>query len=121
MLKPSWLKIPISLKNDSTNLKLLLQKYNLCTVCEEANCPNLNECFSKGTATFMIMGKTCTRKCTFCNISHGKPKKTDPEEPNNIAKAIKLLKILSKNLVMNMKLIIIFKILCLIILILMKL
>ena len=77
----------------TTKLKAMLRKLNLHTVCEEARCPNIGECFSKGTATFMIMGDICTRNCPYCNVLHSKPKELDKNEPFNIAKAVKKLKL----------------------------
>ncbi|MCX7760426.1 MAG: lipoyl synthase [Hydrogenothermaceae bacterium] len=72
-------------------IKKLLRRLNLHTVCEEANCPNIGECFSKKTATFMIMGDICTRNCPYCNVSHGKPLPLDSQEPIKIAQAVKTL------------------------------
>lgn len=71
------------------NIKSILRKYNLNSVCEEASCPNLTECFNNNTATFMILGSICTRKCPFCNIKYGRPFKPSLDEPKNLAKAIK--------------------------------
>lgn len=89
--KPEWIRIRASNNPTVTNLKKLLREHNLHTVCEEASCPNLNECFSHGTATFMIMGDKCTRRCTFCDVAHGKPDPLDQNEPLNLAKAIQAL------------------------------
>jgi len=72
-------------------IKKLLRRLNLHTVCEEANCPNIGNCFSRKTATFMIMGDVCTRNCPYCNVSHGKPQALDPQEPGNVANAVKTL------------------------------
>jgi lipoic acid synthetase len=72
-------------------IKKLLRSLNLHTVCEEANCPNIGDCFSRKTATFMIMGDVCTRNCPYCNVNHGKPNPLDPNEPENIATAVKKL------------------------------
>jgi lipoic acid synthetase len=72
-------------------IKKLLRRLNLHTVCEEANCPNIGDCFSRKTATFMIMGDVCTRNCPYCNVNHGKPNPLDPNEPENIATAVKKL------------------------------
>ncbi len=77
----------------TTKLKAMLRKLNLNTVCEEASCPNIGECFSKGTVTFMIMGDVCTRDCPYCNVLHSKPEKLDKNEPLNVAKAVKKLKL----------------------------
>ncbi|AWH90517.1 lipoyl synthase [Buchnera aphidicola (Melanaphis sacchari)] len=87
--KPDWIKINM-LTNTSriSKIKNALRKNNLYSVCEEARCPNLPECFNYGTATFMILGAICTRNCPFCAVSHGKPKDVDIKEPENLAKTI---------------------------------
>lgn len=74
-------------------LKSLLESQDLVTVCQEASCPNLPECFAKGTATFMIMGDKCTRRCSFCDVAHGRPDALDPEEPNRLAKTIQKMQL----------------------------
>lgn len=86
--KPEWMRR--SFKNIRTQhpVKDVLAKLSLNTVCEEANCPNRMECFSKKTATFMILGSQCSRRCTFCNVSHGKLEELNPDEPENVAKAV---------------------------------
>ena len=87
--KPPWMKI--KLPSSSANIdkvKAGLRKHGLHSVCEEASCPNLAECFHKGTATFMIMGDICTRKCPFCDVANGKPLPLDPEEPEKLGKTI---------------------------------
>ncbi len=86
--KPDWIRIRIPASPEVDRIKQLLRKNRLSTVCEEANCPNLSECFSGGTATFMIMGDICTRRCPFCDVGHGKPKPLDADEPRNLAAAI---------------------------------
>ena len=86
--KPDWIRIRVSSSPQVQRIKDLLRKNRLSTVCEEANCPNLSECFSGGTATFMVMGDICTRRCPFCDVGHGKPKALDPQEPRNLAEAI---------------------------------
>jgi lipoic acid synthetase len=86
--KPDWIRIRIPSTPMVANLKKILRENRLVTVCEEASCPNLAECFSKGTATFMIMGDKCTRRCSFCDVAHGKPDPLDPEEPINLANTI---------------------------------
>jgi lipoic acid synthetase len=86
--KPDWIRIKASNSAKVANLKQLLREHKLHTVCEEASCPNLNECFGHGTATFMIMGDKCTRRCTFCDVAHGRPDPLDQQEPLNLAKAI---------------------------------
>ncbi|BAC24322.1 lipA [Wigglesworthia glossinidia endosymbiont of Glossina brevipalpis] len=86
--KPNWLKIKLPLNNKKINkIKLIMRKNNLHTVCEEAACPNLAECFNRGTATFMILGSICTRRCPFCNVSSGRPSLVDTKEPENLSKA----------------------------------
>lgn len=91
--KPSWIRIKLSTDNKVNALKNLFRDQRLVTVCEEAACPNLNECFSHGIATFMIMGDKCTRRCTFCNVGHGRPDALDPQEPENLANTIALMKL----------------------------
>lgn len=92
--KPKWLKIKSNFKNKNfLKMKKILISNNITTVCEEAACPNILECFSNNIATFMIMGKKCTRKCTFCNIKNGKPSNIDIYEPLNIAKIVLKLKL----------------------------
>jgi len=88
--KPSWMKI--KLKSDNTRvseIKAALRKNKLHSVCEEASCPNLNECFNHGTATFMILGDICTRRCPFCDVGHGKPLAPDVNEPKKLAETIR--------------------------------
>lgn len=87
--KPDWIRIKLPTTTAVDQLKTLLRENRLHTVCEEASCPNLSECFSHGTATFMIMGDKCTRRCTFCDVGHGRPDPLDPEEPKNLAKTVK--------------------------------
>jgi lipoyl synthase len=86
--KPDWIRIKISASDEITRIKQLLRDHQLHSVCEEAACPNLSECFQHGTATFMIMGDLCTRRCPFCDVAHGKPKALDQDEPKNLAAAI---------------------------------
>jgi len=86
--KPEWIRIKVASSPSVDRIKKLLRKNALSTVCEEASCPNLGECFSGGTATFMVMGDICTRRCPFCDVGHGKPNPLDPEEPRNLAQAI---------------------------------
>ncbi len=87
--KPSWLKIRPPVGKEYTQLKLLMRELKLSTVCEEAHCPNMGECWGKGTATIMLMGDTCTRGCHFCNVKTGNPKGwLDLEEPQKVAGAI---------------------------------
>lgn len=89
--KPEWLKIKFQDPKRINKVERLLKGLSLRTVCEEAICPNRMECFSKGTATFMILGSICTRNCRFCNVVKGKPEIVDPLEPENLAKAAKEL------------------------------
>lgn len=86
--KPDWIRIRLPTTTAVDQLKIMLRKNRLHTVCEEASCPNLSECFSHGTATFMIMGDKCTRRCTFCDVGHGRPDPLDPDEPENLAKTV---------------------------------
>ncbi|MCK9504046.1 MAG: lipoyl synthase [Porticoccaceae bacterium] len=86
--KPDWLRVKISASPQVDRIKSILRKNKLATVCEEASCPNLSECFGGGTATFMIMGEICTRRCPFCDVGHGKPLPLDENEPSHLASAI---------------------------------
>ena len=89
---PEWLKKDVLLNEHSRKVHYLISEFNLNTVCQSARCPNKNECFSNGTATFMINGNTCTRGCTFCSVPKGKPAMLpDKEEPTNITHAAKIL------------------------------
>lgn len=85
---PDWIRVKAPVNSRVTELKALLRENKLVTVCEEAACPNLSECFSHGTATFMIMGDKCTRRCTFCDVAHGRPDPLDPNEPLHLANAL---------------------------------
>ncbi|WP_027159728.1 lipoyl synthase [Methylobacter luteus] len=89
--KPEWIRIKISASDEVNRIKQLLRQNQLHTVCEEAACPNLAECFQHGTATFMIMGDLCTRRCPFCDVAHGKPLALDKDEPQHLAQAIQTL------------------------------
>ena len=86
--KPKWIRIKHSGSTKINELKKTLKTQKLFTVCEEAQCPNLNECFNHGTATFMIMGQICTRRCPFCDVAHGKPNELDTDEPIHLAETI---------------------------------
>ncbi|SRR5579885_228133 len=86
--KPDWIRVKIPASPAVSDLKRLLRENNLVTVCEEASCPNLPECFTHGTATFMIMGDKCTRRCSFCDVAHGRPDPLDPNEPVHLAYTI---------------------------------
>ncbi|MFT5372549.1 MAG: lipoic acid synthetase [Lysobacterales bacterium] len=87
--KPPWIRVRLPSGNAVEKLKTRLRASSLVTVCEEASCPNIHECFAKGTATFMILGDICTRRCSFCDVAHGRPKPADEREPENLAKAIR--------------------------------
>lgn len=86
--KPDWIRIKLPAGDKVNQIKQSLRENRLHTVCEEAACPNLGECFSHGTATFMIMGDLCTRRCPFCDVAHGKPQALDAAEPHNLANTI---------------------------------
>ncbi|BAZ95222.1 lipoyl synthase [Thiohalobacter sp. COW1] len=89
--KPKWIRAKSPAGPEVQRLKQVLRDNRLYTVCEEASCPNLGECFGHGTATFMIMGDICTRRCPFCDVSHGRPDPLDTEEPLNLARTIKAM------------------------------
>lgn len=91
--KPPWIRVKAPMGPDVQRLKSLLREKRLHTVCEEASCPNLGECFSHGTATFMIMGDLCTRRCPFCDVAHGRPGPLDPDEPSSLAEAVAAMKL----------------------------
>ncbi len=91
--KPRWIRAKAPTSSEAVRVKKLLRAHKLVTVCEEAACPNLGECFSHGTATFMIMGEICTRRCPFCDVAHGRPNPLDADEPENLARTIALLKL----------------------------
>lgn len=86
--KPDWIRVRLPSTNTVQLLKDKLRENALVTVCEEASCPNIHECFSKGTATFMILGEVCTRRCSFCDVAHGRPKPPDANEPKQLAQTI---------------------------------
>ena len=86
--KPSWIRVRIPSNGAVAALKHKLRENRLVTVCEEASCPNIHECFGHGTATFMILGEVCTRRCSFCDVAHGRPKPPDASEPLNLANTI---------------------------------
>jgi len=86
--KPSWIRVRIPSGNAVTQLKSRLRENRLVTVCEEASCPNIHECFAHGTASFMILGEICTRRCSFCDVAHGRPKPPDSEEPAKLARTV---------------------------------
>jgi lipoic acid synthetase len=89
--KPEWIRVRAPSSPRFHEVKRILREHRLHTVCEEASCPNIGECFGKGTATFMIMGDVCTRRCPFCDVGHGRPLPLDAEEPANLARTIAAL------------------------------
>ena len=89
--KPEWIRVRAAGSPRFNEIKRILREHRLHTVCEEASCPNIGECFGKGTATFMIMGDICTRRCPFCDVGHGRPLPLDADEPANLAKTIAAL------------------------------
>jgi lipoic acid synthetase len=92
--KPDWIRVKAASPTTRFyEIKDILRANNLVTVCEEASCPNIGECFGKGTATFMIMGDKCTRRCPFCDVGHGRPDPLDPNEPENLARTISALRL----------------------------
>ena len=91
--KPDWIRVRAPSSSRFYEIKKILREHNLHTVCEEASCPNIGECFGKGTATFMIMGDICTRRCPFCDVGHGRPLPLDADEPTNLARTIAALRL----------------------------
>jgi lipoyl synthase len=93
MRKPEWIRMKVPDSARFQEIKKVLRENNLHTVCEEASCPNIGECFSGGTATFMILGDICTRRCPFCDVAHGKPLPPDVNEPENLARTIAAMRL----------------------------
>ncbi len=91
--KPNWIRVKVASSGRFSDTKDIVHANGLVTVCEEASCPNIGECWSKGTATFMIMGDKCTRRCRFCNVSTGRPDALDADEPARLARTIALMKL----------------------------
>lgn len=91
--KPDWIRVKMPSSQTFYDVKKILREHSLYTVCEEASCPNIGECFGKGTATFMILGDLCTRRCPFCDVAHGRPKPPDTQEPDNLARTIAAMKL----------------------------
>ena len=91
--KPKWLRVKLPTGKKYTELRSLVDKYDLHTICTSGSCPNMGECWSEGTATFMILGNVCTRSCGFCGVKTGRPDTLDWEEPEKVARSIKLMKI----------------------------
>ncbi|HRW35179.1 MAG TPA: lipoyl synthase [Thermotogota bacterium] len=88
MRKPEWIRTKIRSTQETKDVNAIIGKFGLNTVCKEANCPNRMECFSRKTATFMILGRICSRNCTFCDVTHGKPQPVDSDEPRHLALAV---------------------------------
>ncbi|MEY3104983.1 MAG: hypothetical protein RJA72_1015, partial [Pseudomonadota bacterium] len=94
LAKPDWIRVKApSAQSRFHEIKGILREKGLHTVCEEASCPNIGECFGKGTATFMIMGDLCTRRCPFCDVGHGRPLALNPDEPSQLADTVAALKL----------------------------
>ena len=91
--KPDWIRVRLGNGERFHEIKQILRSHGLHTVCEEASCPNIGECFGKGTATFMILGDLCTRRCPFCDVAHGRPLPPDAAEPRNLARTIAALRL----------------------------
>ncbi len=91
--KPKWLKVKLPIGQKYTELRGLVEKYNLNTICTSGSCPNMGECWGEGTATFMILGNICTRSCGFCGVKTGRPETVDWDEPEKVARSIKIMKI----------------------------
>ena len=91
--KPNWLRVKLPVGESYANVRKLVDKHKLHTICESGNCPNMGECWGAGTATFMILGNVCTRSCTFCAVATGRPPEYDEDEPRRVAEAIHLMKV----------------------------
>lgn len=91
--KPSWLRVKLPIGEKFKHVRSLVDKYNLNTICQSGNCPNMGECWGAGTATFMILGDVCTRGCSFCAVKTGRPPSYDEDEPRRVAEAIKLMEV----------------------------
>lgn len=91
--KPDWLRVKLPIGEDFKRVRALVDKYDLHTICQSGSCPNMGECWGEGTATFMILGNTCTRSCSFCAVKTGRPPEYDEDEPRRVAEAIKLMQV----------------------------
>ncbi|RTY67651.1 lipoyl synthase [Flavobacterium sp. GSP27] len=91
--KPDWLRVKLPTGKEYAEVRQIVSEHKLHTICESGSCPNMGECWGNGTATFMILGNTCTRSCGFCNVNTGKPLPADPEEPKMVAESIRLMKL----------------------------
>ncbi|MHA8091390.1 lipoyl synthase [Aquirufa regiilacus] len=91
--KPDWLRVKLPIGESYSKVRKLVDEYNLHTICQSGNCPNMGECWGEGTATFMILGNVCTRSCTFCAVATGRPQEYDEDEPRRVAEAIRLMQV----------------------------
>src|SRR6056297_2234840 len=91
--KPNWLRVKLPIGEKYKKVRRLVDEYNLHTICQSGNCPNMGECWGAGTATFMILGNTCTRSCSFCAVKTGRPPEYDEDEPRRVAEAIRLMEV----------------------------
>jgi len=91
--KPNWLRVKLPVGEKYKRVRSLVDEYNLHTICQSGNCPNMGECWGAGTATFMILGNTCTRSCSFCAVKTGRPPEYDEDEPRRVAEAIRLMEV----------------------------
>ena len=91
--KPDWLRVKLPIGQEYKKVRSLVDQYELNTICQSGNCPNMGECWGEGTATFMILGNTCTRACSFCAVKTGRPPEYDEDEPRRVAEAIKLMEV----------------------------
>ncbi len=91
--KPDWLRVKLPIGPDYKRVRALVDEYELNTICQSGNCPNMGECWGAGTATFMILGNTCTRSCSFCAVKTGRPSEYDEDEPRRVAEAIRLMEV----------------------------
>lgn len=91
--RPDWLRVKLPIGEKYKHVRRLVDEYNLHTICQSGNCPNMGECWGAGTATFMILGNTCTRSCSFCAVKTGRPPEYDEDEPRRVAEAIKLMEV----------------------------
>ena len=91
--KPDWLRVKLPIGEDYRRVRRLVDEYNLNTICQSGNCPNMGECWGAGTATFMILGDVCTRSCSFCAVKTGRPPEYDEDEPSRVAEAIRLMQV----------------------------
>ena len=91
--KPDWLRVKLPIGEDYRKVRKLVDEHKLNTICQSGNCPNMGECWGEGTATFMILGNVCTRSCTFCAVTTGRPPEYDTEEPQRVAESIMKMKV----------------------------